>query len=560
MSEKLRHVHWLKIAGVHMSIFDDEALRDSEHFSSFNMLCIQFRADTDPTRLEMAYEAFPADLRGPALLYAYELSANFLNEPLLTFTLAKGIDQLYPALHHDLELADRIRNSLFRESTDKSTGHHELFRNTIAHHGVDYVLNCIDTLFSPENLQSGGMKTGTKVTLAYFLKNLQLLMDLFPTDIKADVEVGDRVAYRLAEFIRKEGILVAKSGPTMPTLEALTEVVCGFTISDTSALTAILKADFHKSAPHFQAQFARCLPDALEHYSLQRIEFLGWAFQLIPQTMVQRLANLDDQRFQKTMRGPLLDQFLGGGWLKPENTAMCDYNDQAFIDQLERICERLVADPLIASRLERHPAFQEPECNGLETLIMLPRMVSMGIYLPIDKPEHHPRAENFAALVAHAGKFPGLASYRQAGLDYLKECFEKEFTRLYLHSFSTAKVKGLRQGSEVSDDYKYKYMAVRLACEMGVSVSNEADKKRDTPVLHGMDNRDNSAFKKRTAFSKGVVIEVARSLSEDEILDAIGKNQSYFRRLIQLEILDRKHLARLPLKEQGEFFGKDLGL
>lgn len=542
-----------------MSVFENDALQASEHYSSFNMLCIQFRSDNDPTRLEMAFEAFPPELRGPALRHAYALAANFLNEPLLTFARAKGVDQLYPDLQHDLEVADRIRNNLFRYSMDKSIGHCELFRNVMAHHGVDYVLNCIDTLFSPEDLRADAPKNEYHASLDYFLKNVQLLVDLCPTDIKADLEIGNRVAYRFAKFLVKAEKL-PKNAPAMPVFDDFAKLVCSFTFNDTSALTVMLKSDFNQTGHHFQSQFARCLPEALEHYSLDRIEFLAQALKLAPHLMVKRLASLDDSRFQKTMRGPLLDHFLGGGWLAPSNKAVCDYSDQPFIDQLEAVCERLFADPLIANRLERHPAFQAPDCNGLETLIMLPRLRKLGIHLPIESLDHYKRADSFAALVAHAGQFPGLATYRQAGLDYLQRCFEKEFTRLYLHSFSTAKVKGLRQGSEVSDDYKYKYMAVRLACELGLSVSNEGDQKSDTPVLYGMDNRDNAAFKKRTTLSKGVVIEIARSLSEEEILDAIGKNQSYFRRLIQLEILDRKHLARLPLKEQGEFFSKDLGL
>lgn len=542
-----------------MSIFDNDAIKESEHFRDFNILCLQLRRETDPTRLEMAFEAFPAELRGQALTYAYALAANYLNEPLLTFTRAKGIDQLYPDLHHNLEVADRIRNTLFRQSMLTTAGHCELFRNVMAHHGVDYVLNCIDTVFSPADLRSDASKNEYHVSLGYFLKNMQLLADLCPTDIKADVEIGNRVAYRFAEFLVKAEKL-PKNAPAMPVFDELAKLVCGFTISDTSALTVILNGDFYKTGEHFQSQFARCLPEALEHYSLERIEFLAQALKLAPHQMVQRLASLDDARFKKTMRGPLLDHFLGGHWLEPSDKAVCDYGDQAFIDQLETVCDRLCADPLIASCLERHPAFQAPDCNGLETLIMLPRLRKLEIYLPIESLDHYKRADSFAALVAHAGQFPGLAAYRQAGLDYLQQCFEKEFTRLYLHSFSTANVKGLRQGSEVSDDYKYKYMAVRLACEMGVNPSNEAEKKRDTPVLYGMDNRDNSAFKKRVTISKGVAIEIAKSLTEDEILDAIGKNQSYFRRLIQLNILDRKHVARLPLKEQGEFFSKDLGL
>jgi hypothetical protein len=542
-----------------MSIFDNDAIKESEHFTSFNMLCLQLRPDTDPTRLEMAYEAFPAELRGQALLYAYALAANFVNEPLLTFTRAKGIDQLYPDLHQNLEVADRIRNTLFRQSIDTSTGHCELLRNTIAHHGVDYVLNCVDTVFSPQDLKPEPARNEYHESLVYFLKNMQVLVALCPTDIKADLELGNRVAYRFAEFLVKAEKL-PKNAPAMPVFDELAKLVCGFTISDTSALTIMLKGDFDQNGPHFQSQFARCLPEALEHYSLERIEFLAQVLKLAPHQMVQRLASLDDARFQKTMRGPLLDHFLGGNWLVPSNKAVCDYSDQAFIEQLEAVCDRLCADPLIASRLERHPAFQAPDCNGLETLIMLPRLRKLGIYLPIESLDHYKRADSFAALVAHARQFPGLAAYRQAGLDYLQLCFDKEFTRLYLHSFSTANVKGLRQGSEVSDDYKYKYMAVRLACEMGVNPRSEPDQKRDTPVLYGMDNRDNAAFKKRVTISKGVAIEIARSLSEEEILDAIGKNKSYFRRLIELEILDRKHLARLPLKEQGEFFSKDLGL
>lgn len=542
-----------------MSIFDNDAIKESEHFTSFNMLCIQLRPDTDPTRLEMAYEAFPAELRGQALLYAYALSANFVNEPLLTFTRAKGIDQLYPDLHHNLEVADRIRNTLFRQSMLTTAGHCELFRDVMAHHGVDYVLNCIDTVFSPDALKADAPKNEYHASLDYFLKNVQLLVDLCPTDIKVDLEIGNRVAYRFAEFLVKAEKL-PKNAPAMPVFDELAKLVCGFTISDTSALTVILNGDFYKTGEHFQSQFARCLPDALEHYSLERIEFLAQALKLAPHQMVQRLASLDDARFKKTMRGPLLDHFLGGNWLEPSDKAVCDYGDQAFIDQLEAVCERLFADPLIACRLERHPAFQAPDCNGLETLILLPRLRKLGIYLPIESLDHYKCADSFAALVAHAGKFPGLAVYRQAGLDYLQQCFEKEFTKLYHHSFSTANIKGLKQPSAVSDDYKYKYMAVRLACEMGVSFNTQAEQKRDTPVLYGMDNRDNAAFKKRVTFSKGVAIEIARSLSEEEILDAIGNNKSYLRCLIHREILDRKHLARLPLKEQGEFFSKDLGL
>jgi hypothetical protein len=542
-----------------MSIFDDEALEASEHFSGFNMLCIQFHADTDPTRLEMALESFPAELRGQALRRAYALAANFLNERLLTFTRAKGIDQLYPDLHHNLEVADRIRNTLFRQSMLTTAAHCELFRNVMAHHGVDYVLNCIDTVFSPEGLKADAPKNEYHASLDYFLKNMQLLVDLCPTDIRADLEIGNRVAYRFAEFLVKAERL-PKNAPAMPVFHELAKLVCGFTISDTSALTVILKGDFYKTGEHFQSQFARCLPDALEHYSLERIEFLGQALKLVPQLMVERLASLNEPSFQKTMRGPLLDHFLGGNWLAPSAKALCDYGDQTFIDQLDAVCERLFADPLIVNRLERHPAFQAPDCNGLETLIMLPKLRKLGIYLPIESLDHYKRADSFADLVAHAGQFPGLGTYWQAGLDYLQQCFEKEFTRLYHHSFSTANIKGLKQPSEVSDEYKYKYMAVRLACEIGVNPKNESEAKRDIPVRHGMDNRDNAAFKKRVTISKGVAVEIARSLSEDEILDAIGKNKSYFRRMIELEILDRKHLARLPLQEQGEFFSKDLGL
>lgn len=544
-----------------MSILENAELKASEHFSRFNILCLQIPSTQEPTNLELAYEAFPPELREHALIYAYILSATFFSEPLLAFARSKGVEQANPGLQFDFEISGRILRKMFNcHSGQWSEAHVAILRESIAHHGNDYLMACIDTVFSPGKLNPVPPENDYHASLSYFLKNLQLLLDVCPSGVKDDLEIGNRVAYRFAEFLVNTERL-PKNAPAMPVFVELAELVCSFNFDDTNALTTMRKGDYFKYAPYYQQRFASCLPDAMEHYSLERVDFLGQALQVVPTQMVARLAEMDEARFTKMIRGPLLDKLLGGGWLMAKTKIPFNYSDPVFIRNIETVFDRLISDPMTLARLERHPALDEPTFEGMGSLILMTKLKAKGIGLNIVDQDSNRRTENLANLIDHAGRHETLQPYHEAGLECLKDNYQRELSRLYDFVYANEKVRGgMKAPEEVSMDFKYRYMAVQLASEMPINFKNAAEMKSTKPVMDLMSNPVEKSFKKRVPLSEGAFKEITKSLTEAEILEAVDGRVSYIRSLIDSEILDRKHLDKLPLKERGEVFTKDLGL
>ena len=544
-----------------MSIFGNAQLKNSEHFRNFNVLCMQIPSTQDPTKLELAYEGFPPELRKYALIYAYGLSSIFFSEPLLAFARSKGVEQANPGLQFDFELSNRILRKMFSCSSGEwSEAHVAILRESIAHHGTDYLMSCIDTVFNPGNLKPAPSETEYYANLSYFLKNLKLLLSVCPDGAKSDLEIGNRVAYRFAEFLIKQDRL-PMDAQTIPVFEEMAQLVCSFNFDDTLALTTIQKGDARKYSAYYQPRFASCLPAALEHYSLERVEFLGQALKVVPTQMVARLAEMDDVRVTKMIRGPFLDKLLGGGWLMAKSKALSDYSDPIFIRNLETVFDRLISDPMTLARIERHPAIDKPTFEGMESLILMSKLKVNGISLSIVDQDSNRRTENFANLIDHAGRYEELHPYRDVGLECLKAKYQSELSRLYDFVYANERVRGgMKAPAEVSPDLKYRYMAVQLASEMPIKIKNAAEMQHVKPVIHAMTNQGETTFKMRVPLSEGVFKAITKSLTEEEILEAVDGRVSYIKSLIEGEMLDRRHLEKLPIKDRGEFFSKDLGL
>ncbi|WP_274644031.1 hypothetical protein [Pseudomonas serbica] len=540
-----------------MSIFELPELKAYEHFEAFHKALYRMKVKgADPIEVDMLLATFPEALKGQALLHAYARAIHFFSANILDYVQGKGIDELYPDLYQDLEVADRIRRRVFdnQKGALSSPGHIKILRKAAAHHGKAYTMDSVDTIFNSYDAgdKSIGFKIdkGSDAMLTGAVTSLEYLRLFCAQDTVDDPEVGNQVAYRFAETISSLGIDKASEFELLKTVST-------FNINDVGSMTLMLGRGFHPGLeplnPHLDAAIKTVVNLPFKQESLR---FITAVLKVRPATVLSELMALPDESFFKQVRGRFMDQYLTSNWMVPLAKNGHDYDDPVYLALVDSFNERILSDRFVVKYITNHQGIAAPGCQGMVTLMLSSRLKEQGVTLSVHN--NAQQTDRFAALVKFAADYPLLASYREHGVELLKEGVKPALVKLYDEFYEQADKKYMKAPDKVTDDFKVNHMAARLACESAIHEDDwhQSKMKAITPVLFFCHNH----LPGRSLGVPGTLKVITRSLSEDDLLEAVGKRPDLLRYLINEAVLKKEHMAKLPLPMLGQEFGKDLGL
>ena len=538
-----------------MSIFELPEFKAHEHYKAFNDALYRLKGnDGDPIEVDMLLAVFPEELKGQALQHAYARSVHFSSEKILTYVQSKGIEQLYPDLYLDLEVAQRIRRRVFdtklREMS--SVGHMTILKNAAAHYGKDFTLDSVDTVFNTFDAGENGVANnqGSDAKLVDAFIRLNHLRTFCAPDTLDDLEVGNQVAHRFTEVLDSFGL--SKS----PQFELL-KTICTYNIDDVGTLTTMLKNGFHPGLEPLNVHLDSAIKKAVrEPFKQPSMNFITAALKVRPATVLDELMTLPDESFFKQIRGRFMDQYLSSNWMVPKADAGHDYNDPSYLALVDSFNARILGDRFVVKYITNHQGIASPSCDDMVTLMLSTRLKSHGVDLQVNK--SYPQ-ERFAKLVRFAGDYPLLASYRDCGLALLKAGVQDALVALYHEIYETqGSSRSMKDPNKVSDQYKANHMAVRVTCELSLYNDSwtQAKKRKITPILLVTTNNLSS----RKLNVQSTLHLITSLLSEDDLLEAVDKRPESLKYLIDQAILGKEHLAKLPLTMLGQEFSKDLGL
>ena len=540
-----------------MSVFELPELKAYEHFEAFHKALYRMKLKgADPIEVDMLLATFPEALKGQALLHAYARSIHFFSANILDYVQGKGIDQLYPDLYQDLEVADRIRRRVFdnQKGALSSSGHIKILRKAAAHHGKAYTMDSVDSIFNTYDAgdKSVGFKidNGSDSMLAGAATSLEYLRLFCAKDTVDDPEVGNQVAHRFTEVLDSFGL------SKLPQFELL-KTVCTFNIDDVGTLTTMLRNGFHPGLEPLNVHLDSAIKKAVsEPFKQPSMNFITAALKVRPATVLSELMALPDESFFKQVRGRFMDQYLSSNWMLPKADAGHDYNDPSYLALVDSFNARILTDRFVVKYIANHQGIASPSCDDMVTLMLSTRLKSHGVDLQVNK--RYPQ-ERFAKLVSFAGDYPLLASYRDCGLALLKVGVQDALVALYQEIYETqGSARSMKDPDTVSDQFKANHMAARLTCELSIHKPEwtQAKQRKITPILQ----TTTPDLSSRNLNVQGTLRVITSSLCEDDLLEAVGKRPESLKYLIDQAILGKEHLAKLPLTMLGQEFSKDLGL
>lgn len=523
-------------------IFELPELKAHPGFEEFHKAILRAKTkDSSTVELDMLVAAFPEPLRGQALLHVLARSIHFYSGNLLNFVKSRGIEEIYPDIFHNLEVAQAIRNRVFDLEIDpvkRPGGHFEVLKQAASHHGVEFTLDSVNAAFRMVD-NDDIPKLGLSLIQIYKFSESEAL---------DNPEVGDLVLSRIysdnvfTDFFSEPGE------------DTLMEIVSYLKFDDVGALSSLMTKGFNKKLSpmfkHIDEAIGICLS---KPFNTESLGFIQNALSVRPSTVVDGLLNLPDDQFFKQVRGRFIEMYIKVDWMKPFVGKGHDFDDATYIEKLDKLNHKLLSDNFVRNSLRGHSSLSKPSFLNMLPVVMAPRLNDVGLDFAVPS---GPQIDRFADLVRFSGENIALNKFRDGGVAKLKEATKELLDGAF---YEMCDVDGLNKhmpdADEVTVEFRAMHMAIRLFCECSIYKDEwtDASKRRITPITYNMGT---GSF---TDFSKALR-EITKSASEEEMLEAVGKRPESLALLIKEDLIDRKHMKKLPAKLLGAQFSNDLGL
>lgn len=518
--------------------FHDKNLERHEEFSNFSKACRSLRTSTgDPLLVDMLIESFPPELRGPALLHAHWLAANFNSKKLLAYTESHGIHQKYPALQQNVEIANLILRNCFRQGAIPQPEFLELLQSTTQRLGTGFAMDIIDQVFSLDK---------DKVA-----ERLELAKAIISSEVFRSLKFGNHIACRLAVCCEEQE-LKDHDKQVLRILDVVRD--CAF--DDIGSINIILAEDTvartDKVFPQLEASYLPALRKGLNY---ERLSMLPTALKVMPKALLREVMSFEEPEFKRLVRGQFLDTYLSSGWMEPIGSLDRRYNEQEFSEIVRGFNARLMSDESIRAKVESHPAVTGGQFDGLEILYLLPELEKIGLHPAIEDND-----TTFAQLVDFAKPYEHLQDLYKAAIEVIRSTYQHKAVKLYDEVFNSPELKvKLKSPDSVTSEYKLGQMAVMLMCELHLRDSGASDEKRIK--LAPIDYMISKSNRRDLDWVTSDVLDTyARSMPEDEVLQAAGKRKACIKFLVDQEVLGKEHYAKLSLKVRGAAFIKEMGV
>ncbi|WP_408601448.1 hypothetical protein [Pseudomonas sp. PLMAX] len=518
--------------------FHNKNLEQHEQFSKFSKACRALRTSNgDPLLVDMLIESFPPELRGPALLHAHWLAANFNSKKLLAYTEGHGIHQKHPALQQSVEIANLILRNFFRQGAIPHPEFLEILQNTTQRLGAGFAMDIIDQAFSTDN---------DKVA-----ERLELAKTIISSEVFRSLEVGNHTACRLAVCCEEQD-LKDHNKQVLKILDVVRD--CAF--DDIGSINIILVEDTvartDKIFPQIEASYLPALRNGLNY---ERLSMLPTALKIMPKALLSEVMSFDDADFKRLVRGQFLDTYLSSGWMEPIGSLDRRYKEQEFSEIVRGFNARLMLDESIRAKVEHHPSVMEGEFEGMELLYLLPELQKIGIHPAIEDQD-----TTFAQLVDFAKPYEHMQDLYEAGIEVIRCTYQRKAEKLYEDVFNSPELKvKLKNPDSVTGEYKLGQMAVILMCELHLRDRAASDDKqlKLAPIDYMISK---SQRRDLDWVTSDVLHTYARSMPEEEVVQAAGKRKACIKLLVDQEVLGKEHYAKLSLKDRSAAFIKEMGV
>lgn len=541
-----------------MSIFEYQEFQDWEGFTELNMAMLRLRGTLgDHDRTKAMFEAVPAELQGQSLAYLLEYSLNSLSRKQFKLATELGAFDLI-SQKNSVEVALRLRNTVFTSKGEAGDEHLELLAKLAADLGDAFVVDTMHAAFDGDLIEQRlGLKSfpSAQQKADGFARNLKLVERFIEPHVLTSPKVGN-IAFR--QMAAQE---TSTSGDA--DFSECIDIMSRMEATDLKAVAKVLKEDVAGRAVIFAKQIDRALRhDLLALLHSQDEGLIFDALQARPITGLTTLLMLSPGDLTALISGVGLHRYANGKWIGESNLDVL--LDRNVLDLINLFNDRLGSDPYFPSNVRKPGGIYKPSSPGIPFLMLAPVLNKHNIFVDLkSKYAGNQPLASLAKAISSLNKVAGMGAYVKAGVEILTENMASKLAYTY-KTFSSDKFFGKdirpHQNAEnpdgVSRDYQIRFAAVRICAEMHQQTDkkNVTWEKKYTPFqyLAGKIHKDIDC--------KEALLELVKSYDEETILDALVSYKPGIMPLIELGVLDRKHMNKLTMKERGKLLEADLGM
>ena len=528
-----------------MGILQFENFSEWNGFSEINLVCM--RLQDDDSKLRVLATEVPEDLRQEFSLYLLNYSITRQSDAMLKIATELGVFEI-PGVKHNLEIAVTIRDRIFTQDKAPNEGHLEILRQSAERLGEAFAIDSLSAVYNNEFARIRSKATsfadGTE-KLATFTANLKLWKRFTPAQFLLNPDIGN-IGIR---HIRAEAgnFRSGNADALYRHLQALGELE----FDDFLAIASVIKDDPLKLGNCMPRQIDAGVCQSLPGMSRDVLQNLELALKVRPTNTLMTLVTLSESQFSRFVSYEGVAQYLTIHWLTAENASILQ--DQNFLDLHELFNNRLLANPYLPSVFERYETLAKPWDVTVTLAMMLPQLKEKGFYVDLSKPYG---LKTLATSLSLLKTDPRHAEVVRVGHESISAQLNRNALHLYAKMVSYESFKHMKPVSQMEKADMFRFVAVRVCAELHQPNNKlrhaEADKIKPIGQFLGM--------KESGLEHKEALLALVETYDEATILGALKGYKAGIKPLIELGVLDRKHMALLPAKDRGEMLENAMGL
>lgn len=529
-----------------MSIFKYENFTECEQFSEINIACMRLRDDNESKLRELVAEV-PADMRQELSLFLLDYSITRQSGPMLKLATELGVFDI-PGVKNNLEIAMAVRDCLFTSSKEPSAGHLEIVRKAADHYGEGFAIDSMSAVYNNEfaRIRSGARSFASgQEKLDSYSANLKLFKRFSPARFLASADIGN-IGIR---HLRAELTNLRKDEPYDNHLKELAALHFDDYVAIANVITEN-PALHGQCVPHqIDAGVVKGLPEMSRDYLVN----LVFALKIRPTNTLMTLVTMKESEFSRFVSCDGIYHYLTSQWITKDNAGILQ--DQNFLDLHELFNNRLLGSPYLGRVFDRNYGLSKPSDISVSFAMMLPALKAKDLYIDLsDKKGLKSLAESLNLL----GDDPRHAEIVQVGREAIRSELSRKVLILYakMATYDESFAKHMKPVDQVDKEDQFKLIAVRLCAELHqpdrpLTIA-EASKIRPIGQFFGLND---SGFNHKEA-----LLLLVETYDEATILNALKGYKAGIKPLIELGVLDRKHMTLLPAKDRGEILEGAMGL
>jgi hypothetical protein len=528
-----------------MSILQYDNFNDWDGFRELNLACMRLKDDDSKLRALVA--EVPEDLRQEASLYLLDYSMTQQSAILLKLATELGVFDI-PGVKNNLEIAMTLRDRMFTTTEEPSAGHLEILRQSAELFGEGFAIDSISAVYNDEFArQRAGARSfaNGKEKLDAYSANLKLFVSFTAPKILANPDIGN-IGIR---HIRSQIMNFREGDPIGNHLKQLGETLH---FDDFVAIANVMTEQPFNFGQHMLRQIDAGVCQGLPRLSLDYLQNLPLALKVRPMNTLMSLVTMKESEFSRFVSGDGLFHYLTSSWITKNNAEIL--KDQNFLDLHDLFNQRLLASAYLPGALVRHEGLERPRTVSVTLAMMLPQLKEKGVRIDLSNEYGMLTFAQSLALMKGDPKHAEVVRYSH---EAIADTLVRDAVSLYARMLNADHLKKHMKPLELTDkDERFKLVAVRLCAELhqprAAHTRAELDRLKPISQLYGETIKGLN--------HKDALLALVETYDEATILGALKGYKPGIKPLIELGVLDRKHMALLPAKDRGDMLESAMGL